>query len=155
MTKEVDTFILIKLINSIKIISDLDIPKPELTRHRSASPNETNLHIGIDTRPLLRNTVRLSLSLEYCSDLVLLLQHGVLPLLQHLNVIFERQNPHIDSRPVRFKVDESNLLTTDTTRLRTLSLYNLPLHYVLRFVRFLRLTQLETLRLSNIFDNSE
>jgi hypothetical protein len=113
------------------------------------------LHIAIDTRPLLRNTVRLSLSLEYCCDLVLLLQHGVLPLLQQLNVIFKRGNAHVGSRRVRFKVDESNLLTTDTTRLRTLSLYNLRMVYALRFVRFLRLPQLETLRLINVFDKSK
>jgi hypothetical protein len=133
----------------------LDIPKPALTRGFTASFSETNLHIAIDTRPLLRNTVRLSLSLKYCSDLVLLLQRGVLPLLQHLSVVFEHRNPQIDPRPIRFKVDESNLLTTDTTRLRILSLYHLPLHYALRFVCFLRLTQLDTSRLSNIFDNSK
>jgi len=89
------------------------------------------LHIAIDTRPLLRNTVRLSLSLEYCCDFVLLLQHGVLPLLQQLNVIFKRGNAHVGSRRVRFKVDESNLLTTDTTRLRTLSIRNLRMVYAL------------------------
>ncbi|CAF4338001.1 unnamed protein product, partial [Rotaria magnacalcarata] len=72
------------------------------------------MHIAIDSRPSLVNTVRLTLSLQYCSDLVLLLQRGVLPLIQQLNVTFERRNPHVDSRPVRFKVDEKNLLTTDT-----------------------------------------
>jgi hypothetical protein len=125
------------------------------SRFTSNSTNKTNLHIAIDTRPLLRNTVRLSLSLKYCCDLVLLLQRGVLPLLQHLSVVFEYQNAHIDPCPVRFKGDESNLLTTDTTRLRTLSLRNLHMHYALQFIRFLRLTQLETLRLINIFDNSK
>ncbi len=119
-----------------------------------APANETNLHIAINTRPLLKNTVRLSLSLEYCSDLVLLLQHGVLPLLQHLTVVFERKNRHIDSRPVRFKVDEFNLLTTDTNRLRTFSLHNLRMPYALKFIRFLRLTQLQTLCLINIVNKS-
>jgi len=121
----------------------------------SASPNEKNLHIAIGTRPLLRNTVRLSLSLEYCSDLVLLLQSGVLPLLQQLNVIFKSGNAHSDPRPVRFKVVESNLLTTDTNRLRTLSLRNLHMVYAIRFIRFLRLTQLQTLRLINVLDSSK
>ncbi|CAF2136780.1 unnamed protein product [Rotaria magnacalcarata] len=117
------------------------------------SPNETNMHIAIDSRPSLIHTVRLSLSLQYCSDLVLLLQRGVLPLIQQLNVTFERRNPHFDSRPVRFKVDEANLLTTDTARLRILSLRNLLMHCALQFVRFLYLTQLETLHLVDIFDN--
>ncbi|CAF4387648.1 unnamed protein product, partial [Rotaria magnacalcarata] len=89
------------------------------------------MHIAIDSRPSLIHTVRLSLSLQYCSDLVLLLQRGVLPLLQQLNVTFERRNPHFDSRPVRFKVDEANLLTTDTARLRILSLRNLLMHCAL------------------------
>ncbi len=133
----------------------LDIPKPALTRGFTASFSETNLHIAIDTRPLLRNTVRLSLSLKYCSDLVLILQRGVLPLLQHLSVVFEHRNPQIDPRPIRFKVDESNLLTTDTTLLRTLSLRNLHMQYALRFIRFLRLTQLQTLRLTNVDDSSK
>ncbi len=121
----------------------------------STLANERNLHIGIDTRPSLRNIVRLSLSLQHCSDLVLLLQRGVLPLLQQLHAIFERRQPRVESRPVRFKVDESNLLTTDTTRLRLLSLCDLPMRYALRFVRFLRLTQLETLHLINVFNNSK
>jgi hypothetical protein len=121
----------------------------------STLANERNLHIGIDTRPSLRNIVRLSLSLQYCSDLVLLLQRGVLPLLQQLHAVFERQQPRVESRPVRFKVNESNLLTTDTTRLRLFSLCDLPMRYALRFVRFLRLTQLETLRLINVFNNSK
>ena len=119
------------------------------------SSNETNLHVAIDARPYLRNTVRLSLSLQYCSDLVLLLQRGVLPLLEQLNVTFERRNPHVGFRSVRFKVDEPNLLTTDTARLRILSLQNLPMDYALQFIRFLRLAQLETFRLINIFDNSK
>ncbi|CAF4038404.1 unnamed protein product [Rotaria magnacalcarata] len=127
--------------------------KSPLNTKMYISPNETNMHIAIDSRPSLVNTVRLTLSLQYCSDLVLLLQRGVLPLIQQLNVTFERRNPHVDSRPVRFKVDEKNLLTTDTARLRKLSLRNLPMHYALQFVRFLYLTQLESLHLVDIFDN--
>jgi hypothetical protein len=119
------------------------------------SPDDINLHIAINSRPLLINTVRLSLSLQYCADLVLLLQRGVLPSLEQLDVRFKRRYPHIDSHRIRFKVDEDNLLRTDTTRLRILSLYHLPMDYALRFIRFLRLTQLETLRLIDIIDKGK
>lgn len=133
----------------------LDTVQSALTRRMFTLSNETNLHIQIDTRPLLINTIRLSLSLLFCSDLVLLLQRGVLPLLQQLSVTFQRRNPHVEHHSTRFKVDELDLLTTDTSQLRTFSLRNLPMNYALRFIRFLRLTQLETLCLINIFDKSE
>ncbi len=136
-------------------MSILGIVTSGLSRSSFSSSNETNLQIQIDTRPLLINTVRLSLSLLFCSDLVLILQRGVLPLLQQLSVAFQRRNPHVEHRPTRFKVNELNLLTTDTSRLRTFSLRNLPMNYALRFIRFLRLTQLQTLCLINIFDKSK
>lgn len=133
----------------------LGIPEQAVRRHVSASSIVANLHLANNTRPLLDNTVRLSISLNYCSDLVLLLQRGVLPLLQQLTVVFEYQSAHRDRRLVRFKVDEANIITTDTTRLCTLSLSNLHMDCALQFVRFLRLSQLETLRLINIFDRGK
>lgn len=133
----------------------LDIARSILGGRFSSYEHNINLHIAIDIRPSLINTVHLSLSLENSSDLVLLLQRGVLPSLQQLIVVFERHSSNIDPRPVRFKFNEANLLTTDTTQLRTLSLRNLHMRSALMFIRFLRLSQLHTLHLINISDNSK
>ena len=114
----------------------------------------SNLHLQIDNNALLRNTVHLSLTLQFSCDMVLILQKGVLPLLQHLHVIFKRTTVR-DDYQTRFNVDERDLLNTDTSRLHTLSLNILSMECTLNFLRFLRLTQLETLYLFNIFDQSK
>jgi hypothetical protein len=86
---------------------------------------------------------------------VLLLQRGILPSLQQLIVVFERHCLDIDPRPVRFKFNEANLLTTDTSQLRLLSLRHLHMHSTLMFIRFLRLSHLHTLHLINIYEDSK
>ena len=113
------------------------------------------MHAAIDIRPSLRHTLHLSLSLEHSSDLVLILQRGILPTLQQLIVVFEGRSSYTRSSPVRFKLDEANLLTTDTTQLRTLSLRRLSMRSALMFIRFLHLSQLNTLHLINISVNGK
>ena len=134
---------------------NLDIARRIRGARFTSCGSKINFHAAIDIRPSLRHTVHLSLSLQKSSDLVLLLQRGILPSLQQLIVVFDHHYSDSDPRSVRFKFNEANLLTTDTTQLRLLSLRNLHMHSALMFIRFLRLSQLHSLRLINICEDSK
>jgi len=112
------------------------------------------LYTSPDVYSPLTNAVRLSISLEFSSDLILLLQLSILSSLQHLTVVFDHRYIEKDRFHVRFKPDESKLRTTDTTRLRTLSLSCIRMQYVLQLIDCLQLSRLETLYLFRVINKS-
>jgi len=104
---------------------------PELRRHRSALPNQNKLAYGHRYSSIIKKHRSSFVIIRILFRFSITSSRWCITFTSTTQWCLEHQNPHVDSGPGRFKVDESNLLTTDTTRLRILSLYHLPLHYAL------------------------
>jgi len=103
---------------------------------------------------MLEYTVRLSLVLRYCSDFIVLFQCGALSSVQDLAIVFHKQNINFDRHQFRLKIDPYCLMTVDTSRLCLLTLCNIQMKNLLKYIQFLHLDNLDTLCLFNVVDNS-
>lgn len=123
--------------------------------HPFSSGTVTRLCELNNVRPILQNTVRLSLALRFSADLIVLFQCGALLLVQHLTVVFDQHYMHFGARQLRLPTDPSCLVTVDTSHLYSLTLCNIRMDCLLEYIEFLRLNQLKTLCLFNIVDDSK
>ena len=100
----------------------------------------------------LPNTHRLTLSIQYASELELLLRRNVTPVLEHLSVTIERMDLVViqaSESPVR--LCEQNLRQkADGTRLRTLFIRHIAFEDLIVLLDSLSMPSLETLTLIDV-----
>ncbi|CAF3358303.1 unnamed protein product [Rotaria socialis] len=105
-------------------------------------------------------TVRLTLSLQHSSELILLLMPEALPLLEHLIVTIEQPQKNLLSKqgqsPARFELCEQDLRRTNAngTKLRSLVLRHIELEDLLVLLNSLNFSHLDTLTLVDVYDQS-
>ena len=91
------------------------------------------------------NTIRLRLSLQYISDLALLLQDHALPRLKHLHITLEIEKKNIYQSHNRFEdssravlcLKDFNVTPASLPHLRTLQLRQVPIRIVLTLLEHL------------------
>jgi hypothetical protein len=98
----------------------------------------------------LPNTVYLSLFVRRLSDLFILLDPQVSPVLDHLSVTFIKQHKHDLNNGSKVKN-----ITNITSRLRSLRLNYMSLDDLLIFLSSVHMPLLEKLTLIEIHDNSK
>ncbi len=104
------------------------------------------------------HTVRLTLSLQHSSELILLLMPKALPLLEHLNVTIEQSQKNLPSKSdqstARFELCEQDLRRTNANgkKLRSLVLRLIELDDLLVLLNSLTFPLLETLTLVGVYD---
>jgi hypothetical protein len=105
------------------------------------------------------HTVRLTLSLQHSSELILLLMPEALPLLEHLNVTIEQPQkkltPKWNQSSPRFELCEQDIRRANSngTRLRSLVLRYIELDDLLVLLNSLTFPLLETLTLVDVYDS--
>jgi hypothetical protein len=105
-------------------------------------------------------TVELTLSIQYPFELVLILQNGAIPLLEHLYVTIEQEKfeekPYLLNPPPHIQLCERNIREmADATRLQTLALRHLALGNLITLLNSLSMPSLKKLTLVDIFDESK
>jgi hypothetical protein len=104
-------------------------------------------------------TIRLTLSLQHSSELILRLIPEALPLLEHLNVTIEQPQkkltPKWNQSSPRFELCEQDIRRANAngTRLRSLVLRYIELDDLLVLLNSLTFPLLETLTLVDVYDS--
>lgn len=104
-------------------------------------------------------TVQLTLSVQYPFEIIIILQNGAIPLLEHLNITFEQEQyeekPYLQKQQPQIQFCPSDIRRiTDATRLQTLILRHLALNQLIILLNSLNMPLLKKLTLVDIFDES-
>ncbi len=105
--------------------------------------------------------VQLTLSIQYSFELIVILQRGTMPHLEHLNVTIEQEKfdekSYLGESPPRYTqlCDIAIRQRADATRLQTLILRHLALSELVTLLHSLNMPVLEKLTLVDLFDESK
>ncbi|CAF4014703.1 unnamed protein product [Rotaria magnacalcarata] len=103
--------------------------------------------------------VQLTLSVQYPFEIIVILQNGAIPLLEHLNITFEQEQyeekPYLQEHQPDIQFCQSDIRRmTDATRLQSLLLRHLALNQLTILLNSLNMPLLEKLTLVDIFDET-
>ncbi|CAF3765560.1 unnamed protein product [Rotaria sp. Silwood1] len=104
-------------------------------------------------------TVQLTLSVQYPSEIIIILQNGAIPLLENLSITFEQEQyeekPYLKKQQPHIRFCQSDIhRMTDATKLQTLLLRHLALNQLIILLNSLNMPLLKKLTLVDIFDES-
>ncbi|CAF3475682.1 unnamed protein product [Rotaria socialis] len=103
--------------------------------------------------------VQLTLSVQYPFEIIVILQSGAIPLLEHLNITFEQEQfeekPYLQEKQPDIQFCQSDIRRmTDATRLQSLLLRHLALNQLIILLDSLNMPLLKKLTLVDIFDET-
>ncbi len=102
------------------------------------------------------HTVHLTLSIQHSFELILILQRGAIPYLEHLNVTIEQEKSYWGKPPRYTQLCDIDVRQrADATRLQTLILRHLTLSELVTLLHSLNMPLLKKLTLVDIFDESK
>ena len=104
-------------------------------------------------------TIRLTISLQHASELILLFMPDALPLLEHLNVTIEQPEKNListsDQSTKRLELCEKDLrrANADSTKLRSLVLHQIELDDLVILFNLFTFSLLHSLTLVDVYDS--